>query len=85
MLVLEVFRNFLFGRSQRVKVDGARSSVVDIVSGVPQGRVLGPLFFLLYIAELQPRALFENTLIGFADDSTLVASISFPREKLVVC
>ena len=58
------------------------SSVVEVVPGVPQGSVLGPLFFLLYIANLPP--LLENTLIGYPDDSTLVASVSSPRERPVV-
>ena len=58
------------------------SSVVDSMSGVPQGSVLGALFFLLYIADLPP--LLENTLIGYADNSTLVASVSFHRERLMV-
>ena len=80
--ILEVFRNFLFGRHQSVEVDCARRSVVDLVSGVPQGSVLGPLFFLLYIADLP--SLLENTLISYADDSTLVASVSSPRERFVV-
>ena len=52
-------------------VDGCRSKLVDIVSGIPQGSVLGPLLFLLYTSELF--SIVENKLIGYADDSTLTA------------
>ena len=41
-LILKVFQNFLSSRTQRVKVDGECSSSTDVVSGVPQGSVLGP-------------------------------------------
>ena len=75
-LFLKVSKNFLSSRTQRVKVDGVCSSSIDVVSGVPQGSVLGPLLFLLYIADL-PRLL-QNELVGYADDSTLLCRIPHP-------
>ena len=53
--------------------------VLVCVSGVPQGSVLGPLLFLLYIADL-PRLL-QNELVGYADDSTLLCRIPHPRDR----
>ena len=45
--VLSIFTQFLLNQSQQVMVDGCRSKLVNVVSGVPQGSVLGPLLFLL--------------------------------------
>ena len=61
---------------QHVMVDGCRSKLADVVLGVPQGSVLGPLLFLLYSSELL--SILENKLIGYADDSTLIAIVPSP-------
>ena len=58
--MLSVLTQFLSNRSQYVVVDGCRSKLVNVVSGVPRGSVLGQLFFLLHTAELF--CLVENKL-----------------------
>ena len=63
-------------------VDGCRSKLANVVSGVPQGIVLGPQLFLLYTAELF--SIVDNKLYGYADDSTLVAVVAFPGERVAV-
>ena len=71
--VLSTLTQFLSDRLQHVMVDDCRSKLVNGVSGVPQGRVLGPLLFLLYTSELF--SILENKLIGYSDDSTLRAVV----------
>ena len=63
----------------RVKVDGVCISSIDVVSGLPQGSVLGPLLFLLCIADLP--LLLQNMVVGYADDSTLLCRIPHTRDR----
>ena len=65
--------NFLSGRSQRVVLDGQTSDWARILAGVPQGSILGPLFFLIYINDL-PEDIISMIKI-FADDSSLFSLI----------
>ena len=63
-------------------VDGCRSKLVNVVSGVPQGSVLGPLLFLIHTSELF--SVLENKLIGYADDSTLIAVVPSPGLRVAI-
>ena len=80
--VLFVLTQFLSNRSQQVMVDGCRSNLVNVVSGVPQGSGLGPLLFLLYTSDLF--SILENKLISYADDSTLMAVVPSPCVRVAV-
>ena len=80
--MLSILTQFLSVRSQHVMVDGCRRKLVNVVSGVPQGNVLGPLLFLLYTSELY--YILENKLIGYADDSTLIAVVPSPGLRVAV-
>ena len=62
--------SFLIGRSQVVIVEGSESESAPVISGVPQGSVLGPLLFLLFINDL-PDNIGSNTRL-FADDWCIV-------------
>ena len=65
---------WLTERIQRVVVDGEASSFVKVTSGVPQGTVLGPLMFLLFINDIHENL--DSTLRLFADDALLYRSIN---------
>ena len=80
--VLSILTQFLSDRSQYVMVDGCRSKLVNVMSGVPQGSVFGPLLFLLYTSELF--YILENKLIGYDDDSTLIAVVPSPGLKVAI-
>ena len=67
--VLLWIRDFLTGRRQYVSVKGESSSWKDVSSGVPQGSVLGPILFILYINDL-PEVVSSSVKI-FADDTKL--------------
>jgi hypothetical protein len=62
-------REFLRGRTQRVKVEGKLSEEVRVTSGVLQGSVLGPLLFLAYINDIWRNT--ESTIRLFADDCVI--------------
>ena len=80
--VLSILTQFLSNRSQQFMVDGCQSKLVNIVSGVLQGSVLGPLLFLLYTSE--PFSILENKLISYADESTLTAVVPSPGIRVAV-
>ena len=66
---------FLVGRKQRVMINGTPSEWEDVTSGIPQGTVLGPLLFVLYINDL-PDEVSEGTEIYlFADDTKIYRKI----------
>ena len=79
---MSILTQFLSNRSQHVMADGCRSILVNVVSGVPQGSVLGPSLFLLYTSELF--SILKNNLIGYADDSTLIVVVPFLGFRVTV-
>lgn len=75
------FDNYLSGRSQCVQADGLTSSPLSISKGVPQGSVLGPLLFILYINNLDQNVSNANFHF-YADDTVIYCSASTPNQAL---
>ena len=67
--LLQLFENYLLNRNQRVVLNGSLSNYSVIESGVPQGSVLGPLLFLIYI---------KSNIKFFADDTMLFSLVKSP-------
>ena len=61
--------SFLNNRKQSVRINGSTSSWTSVTSGVPQGSILGPLMFLLFVNDI-PQIISSNIML-FADDTKL--------------
>ena len=75
--LLKWFRNFLTNRQQRVVVRGSYSKWTNVTSGVPQGTILGPILFLIYINDL-PNEIVSHVKL-FADDTKVYRKLSDPE------
>ena len=80
--VVSVLTQFLSDRLSYVVVDGCRSILVNVVSGVNQTGVFGPQLFLLYNAVLF--SILENIHYGNTNDSTLVAVVPSSGERVSI-
>ena len=75
---LDIIRNFLDGRKMRVSLGGKFSDYCNVTSGVPQGSVLGPLLFVLFVNDLPDNL--KSSIKLFADDLKLIGNASKPEE-----
>ena len=74
--------SWLCHRQQRVVLDGTASTDSQVLSGVPQGTVLGPLLFLLYVNDIGDKISPQTTIKLFADDALLYRSINNPSDQI---
>ena len=73
--IFKWIESFLTGRQQIVTVEGAKSDPVNVISGVPQGSVLGPLLFLVLLNDIDNNT-HSSSVSSFADDTRILAGIS---------
>ena len=69
--LLRWLHDYLSNRSQFVAVEGEKSNILPVISGVPQGSVLGPLLFIMYINDIATVVSLESEINMFANDITL--------------
>lgn len=74
-----LIKNYLSGRQQRVNVNGTFSSWSETYQGVPQGTILGPLLFLIYVYDLHLCCNDLTNLLQFADDTAIY--IKLPKNE----
>ena len=70
--ILDLIKSYLTGRTQTVRIGSSVSSQLPIYSGVPQGSILGPLLFLVYINDL-PKCVMSSCY-GYADDYKIMGT-----------
>ena len=67
------FRSYLSNRKQFVDYAYTKSCLLDILCGVPQGSILGPLLYLLYVNDIGNTS--DCEILPFADDTTMILSL----------
>ncbi|CAB4005945.1 Hypothetical predicted protein, partial [Paramuricea clavata] len=83
--ILTWFKSYLSGRQQRVLVNGEISETRSVSSGVPQGSILGPLLFLMYINDLSKSITSPAVDVSlFADDTKCISVVESPVDACVL-
>ncbi len=75
-------KNWLSNRKQRAVINGTASDWAPVASGVPQGSVLEPALFIMYINDIDVRL--NNNISKFADDTKIRNSIVDGRDRLIL-
>ena len=77
--IIDCIEQWLTDRKQRVVVDGEVSNWKSVLRGVPQGSVLGPLLFLIYINDLNDNI--TSNVLKFADDTKVFRRVNNDGDK----
>ena len=77
-----MINSWLSGRTQQVVLDGQASDLVPVLSGVPQGSILGPVLFLIFINDLPDNI--RSSVRLFADDCVLYRNIHSLQDCLIL-
>ena len=76
------FKSYLLNRQHCVKIQNKYSDLLPVLSGIPQGSILGPLLFLVYVNDI-PQYSTSTTLL-FADDTKCFRIINDPTDSITL-
>ena len=76
--IVRWIESWFIGRRQRVVIDGVASGWERVESGVPQGSVLGPVLFIIFIDDIEENV--AGKIVKFADDTKLIARVGTGQE-----
>lgn len=82
--ITQWIRAYLTGRTQYVDIDGSKSELLDVTSGVPRGSVLGPVLFLVYINDIAQNINKDIKVRLFADDCLLYKEINNENDSKIL-
>jgi len=82
--LIDQIKAFLWDRRQRVHLNGVYSSWASVLSGIPQGSVLGPLLFILYINDLPDCLNFDSNIYLYADDAKLYRHVFNNQDRILL-
>ena len=77
--ILQWIRSFITGRNQTVYVDGQKSIPVKVLSGVPQGSVVGPLLFIVMLYDIDSTVV-SASVSSFADDTRVLSGVTSQQD-----
>jgi len=80
--LIDWIKSFLSDKKQRVQLNGVYSSWASVLSGIPQGSILGPLLFIIYIIDSPDSLNVDSNLFLYADDVKLFRHTSSSRDSL---
>ena len=83
-LLLQIIKSYLKDRKQRVLINGLASHTLPVHSGVPQGSILGPLLFVLFIDDMTTMDSQGTDLALYADDTKIWREITCDQDQLVL-
>jgi hypothetical protein len=81
--LIDWIKSFLTNREQVVVLNGVHSDVAKVISGVPQGSVLGPLFFIMFINDLE-QVVASSRVSFFVDDTRISKQIRCAEDCLLL-